>query len=197
MKYNIITVTGYSCAGKTTIITELKQFYNCIVIKFGEIHKETVKKSEYNYAKDWIKAKGFEEYERCLVRCFIDKLQDIKSYDGIVIIDGIFSEKCFSIINEMENINLVNIVIEALDEIRVQRMMNRENMNYFEAIEHLKVTDRIKTLAGLSKIISQPTYKINGNEEVNVIKQQCVQIIAKLDGDKVQRCNTQIKEYEK
>lgn len=178
MKNKLITIAGYSCSGKSTVIKQLEEIYNCEIIKFGMVHRECTNRNGYAYAKDWIRDKGFEEYERELAKCYIEKLKAISSNDKITIIDGIFSYKCFLIMKECESIDLTNIVLNTDYDIRLQRMMQREGLEFNEAEAHLATADSIKRRAGLSRIIDEPSYIVNGNERVEKIKDECLLIIS-------------------
>lgn len=189
MKNKIITIAGYSCSGKSTVIRQLEEVYNCEIIKFGMLHRKCTNENGYTYAKDWIKEKGFEPYEKELMRYYIQELRDVSAKNKITIIDGIFSYKCFSFMKECQNISLTNIVLNTDYDIRLQRMMKREKLDYNEAEVHLLTADNIKKRAGLSKIIEEPTYVVNGNESIEKIKDKCIYIISKMPRDELKNKN--------
>ncbi len=178
MRANVITITGYSCAGKSTIVQQLKNTYNCEIMKFGQIHKLCTRENGYDYAKDWIREKGFCEYEEALVKTFALNLKNIIDANRLVIIDGIFSSKCFEYMKMCECINLINIVIDTSYGNRLRRMMNRERLTQDAAKVHLTTTDGIKARAGIEKIIAQPTYLIDGNMNIEQIENEFVRVIA-------------------
>lgn len=173
---NIIVITGYSCSGKSTVIEQLKDISEYSIIKFGSIHRETVKNNGYIYAKDWIKDKGFEIYDENLLNHFRNKIS-LYGVDSNIIIDGLFSYKCFDYLKNNQIITLNNIVLDTKLDIRITRMIERENMVLQEAIEHLYVTDCIKERSGLSKIMKEYDYIINGNSSREKIKEKCSFII--------------------
>lgn len=178
MKKKIIAITGYSCAGKTTVIEAIKEQINCDILKFGEIHKECVNKNGYSYAKDWIRLEGFEAYENQLLIFFKNMLKSkIGDSELPIVIDGIFSDKCFRLIRELNSIDFANIVLETPYGIRIERMMSRQNMNYEEAVEHMYNTDLIKESAGLGRILKEFDYKIDGNKTIEEVRKRCVSIL--------------------
>lgn len=187
MKINIITITGYSCSGKSTLINEIRKQYNCDIIKFGEIHKECVKNNGYLYAKDWISEKGFRSYENQLLLTFKKQLLslDIDCLDSNnIIIDGIFSDKCFKLLRSVSRINLTNIVLNTNYQNRISRMIERQHMNYEEAVKHMYTTDSIKQEAGLPNILNDFDYIIDGNKTIEEIRERCALILKGLDVQK-------------
>ena len=182
MKRKIIAINGYSCAGKTTVIEAIKEQINCDILKFGEIHKECVKKNGYSYAKDWIKLEGFEAYEKQLLIFFKNMIKSkIGNSELPIVIDGIFSDKCFKLISEIDGIDFSNIVLETEYGIRIERMMNRQNMNYEEAVEHMYNTDLIKESAGIGRILKEFDYKIDGNKTKEEVRKICFSILKGLE----------------
>lgn len=184
MKKNIITITGYSCSGKSTLINGIIKQYNFDVISFGEIHKECVKNNGYLFAKDWIYEKGFKSYENQLLLTFKKKILLLDSdplESNSIIIDGIFSDKCFKLLRSLSKINLTNIVLNTNYQNRVDRMMKRHNMSYEEAVKHLYTTDSIKKEAGVSDILIDYDYIIDGNKRVEDIRERCSLIINGLE----------------
>lgn len=178
MNKKIITISGYSGSGKSTLISQIEKEYNIGIIKFGTVHKKCVKDSGYSYAKDWIKEKGFEPYHNQLLLYFRDELiSRIGKENEILVIDGMFSDKCFSYIKNIDSIKLTNIVLDAHYEVRIRRMMERENIDYNTAVQHLYTTDCIKEHAGLSNIIKQYDYIINANLSRENIKNKCIEIL--------------------
>lgn len=178
----IITISGYSGSGKSTLIQQLSQKYQFDIIKFGMVHRESTKNSGYRYAKDWIKEKGFSVYEKQLLICFRDKIiSTVNKSNNVIIIDGIFSDKCFKYMRSVEGIKLNNIVLDTSYNVRVSRMMERERMSYDDAIRHLSVTDSIKQEAGLAHIIKDYDYIINGNIQKEQIMEACVSILESLE----------------
>ena len=169
MNKNIYSISGYSCSGKTTLIKSICKDYDFDVIQFGLIHKECVKNSGYSYAKDWIREKGFSEYEEKLIELFGTKINSyaLSSHKDLII-DGIFSKKCYNYLEKIKNINLKNIVLNTDFDTRINRMMKREKLSYEKAREHLCVTDCIKEHAGLSDILRKYDYIIN--KEFSVIE---------------------------
>ena len=97
MEKNIITITGYSCSGKSTLINEIIKQYNFDVIRFGEIHKECVKNNGYLFAKDWIREKGFRSYENQLLLAFKKKIllldSDSLESNNIINLEDLTKEK--------------------------------------------------------------------------------------------------------
>ena len=181
MNKKIIMISGRSASGKSTLIKQIKEEYDCVVLSFGKVHKETVKKSEYTYAKEWIKEEGFDSYEKELLVCFRDNIVSIiNTNSDFIIIDGIFSEKCFSFIRNIKSIDAINIVLDTSYTTRIKRMMKRENLNYKDAIQHLNTTDGIKEQAGISKITKDYEYIIDGNRSIEQIKEECFSILDNL-----------------
>ena len=184
MKINIITITGYSCSGKSTLINEIMKEYNFNVIRFGEIHKECVKNNGYPFAKDWIREEGFSSYEKQLLLTFKNKILSLdsgSSVDKNIVIDGIFSDKCFKLLRNVNGINLTNIVLNADYQNRIYRMMERHQMNYQEAVNHLYTTDSIKEKAGLYGILNDFDYIIDGNKTIEEIRERCSLILKGLE----------------
>lgn len=182
MKRKIIAITGYSCAGKTSVIEAIKEKISCDILKFGEIHKECVKKNGYSYAKDWIKLEGFEAYENQLLIFFKNRIKSkIGDSEMPIIIDGIFSDKCFKLIREINSIDFSNIVLDTQYCVRIERMMNRQNMKYEEAVEHMYNTDLIKESAGIGRILKKFDYKIDGNKTKEEVRRRCISILRGLE----------------
>lgn len=172
----IFIISGYSCAGKSTVIEALKKLKDYDILKFGTIHKETVKNNGYDFAKNWIKEKGFKPYEEQLLLHFSNKISKCDR-DSIIIIDGLFSYKCFEFLRQIPGIEIINIVLKTDVEVRKHRMMQREKMDYETASGHLLRTDCIKERAGLSKILNNSDYIIDGNETPEKILMRCLGII--------------------
>lgn len=178
MSKKIITITGYSCSGKSTLIDRMEQLCDCDIMKFGMIHKECVKNNGYLYAKDWIKEEGFSVYEKKLSILFKDKLKEMfKDNSRFLMIDGIFSSKCFQLIRDLENIDLTNIVLNTDYDVRIKRMMERQNLGYEEAVQHIYNTDLIKQNAGLQHILKDFDYIIDGNKTKEEIEERCLTIL--------------------
>lgn len=178
MKRKIITITGYSCAGKTSVVEAVKEQITCDILRFGEVHKECVSKNGYSYAKDWIKSEGFKAYEDQLIIFFKNKIKSkIGDNEMPIIIDGIFSNKCFKLIREINGIDSYNIVLDAQYGVRIERMMNRQGMHYEETVKHMYKTDLIKKSAGIEEILRDFDYKIDGNETKEEVRKKCISIL--------------------
>lgn len=178
MNKKIITISGYSCVGKSTLINKMSQLYDCDIMKFGMVHKECVERSQYSYAKDWIRKEGFNFYENQLLLCFKDKLMSMmENQSRYILIDGIFSNKCFSLIRNANRIDVINIVLSAEYNIRIQRMMERQKMSYEKAISHISTTDNIKKQAGLKSILEDFDYLLDANKSKEEINEKCSLII--------------------
>lgn len=178
MNKNIYSISGYSCSGKTTLIKCICKDYDFDVIQFGLIHKECVKNSGYSYAKDWIREKGFFEYEKKLIELFRTKIDSyaLAGHKNLII-DGIFSEKCYNYLEKIKSINLKNIVLNIDFDTRINRMMKREKLSYEKARDHLCVTDCIKEHAGLSNILRKYDYIINKEFSVLELKDIFIPIL--------------------
>ena len=175
MKKNVFSICGYSCAGKSTIIKQLIDIYDWYIIRYGDIHREAVKKSGYNLGIDWIKDKGFEEYECGAIDVFKKTIEECEAKN--IIVDGIFSNKCFQYLKDNRNINLTNILLETTYESRLERAMKREGYTLEKAKKFLKDVDWLKYNAGLSNIMKESDYIINSNDEKSEIKRQIVEIM--------------------
>lgn len=181
MNKKIITITGYSASGKSTIIKSIEEEFDCDTISFGQIHKECVKDSNYDYAKDWIRKEGFEAYEKQLILHFMRKMIfALKEGKQFVIIDGIFSERCFSYLKRAKGIDVTNIVLETDDNTRILRMSDRERVDYEVARSHLITTDAIKKQAGLDTIFNFADYRIDGNQSKKMIRKILFSIMQNL-----------------
>lgn len=200
MSKKIITVTGYSCSGKSTLINRMEQLCNCDIMQFGMIHKECVKNNGYLYAKDWIKEEGFSAYEKELLVLFKNKLKEmLKDNSRLLMIDGIFSSKCFQLIRSLENVELTNIVLNTDYNVRIDRMMERQKLGHEEAVQHMYNTDSIKQNAGLQHILRDFDYMIDGNRSKEQIEEKClvvVQGLANIRGIRREQRKRTIKERE-
>ena len=94
-----------------------------------------------------------------------------------IIIDGIFSNKCFKLIREINGIDSYNIVLDAQYGVRIERMMNRQGMHYEETVKHMYKTDLIKKSAGIEEILRDFDYKIDGNETKEEVRKKCISIL--------------------
>lgn len=47
MKKNVFSICGFSCAGKSTLIANLINTFQFTTIRYGDIHREAIKKSGY------------------------------------------------------------------------------------------------------------------------------------------------------
>ena len=173
MSKKIIAVTGYSASGKSTVINQIHKMYNCSVIRFGAIHKECVKSSGHEYAKSWIKEEGTEPYDNRLVWYFKNYLiSAINNNNDLIVIDGIFSHKCFRYLKHISSIDLINVSLDTEDSIRLKRIIKREGLSYTDAVKHLNTADSIKKYVGLYDVIKDSDYCINGNKSEYEIRQE-------------------------
>lgn len=163
MKKNVFSITGYSCAGKSTLITELIENSQANILRYGEIHWMAIRSSGYKLGIDWIKERGFEEYEDRVLSFFKKELGSCNS--NSIIVDGIFSYKCFEYLKNRKDIELVNILLETNFDNRLIRMMKREGYSEKEADERLKSVDWLKGNAGLIRIIEQADFIIDGEND--------------------------------
>lgn len=178
----IIMISGYSGSGKSTLIQQLNKKYKFNIIKFGMIHREATKYYGYPYAKDLIKEKGFDVYEKQLLICFRDNIiATVKNSNNPIIIDGVFSDKCLKYIKSIDNLDVKNIVLDTKYDVRVHRMMEREKLSYDDVIKHLLLTDNIKKEAGLEYIIKNYDYVIDGNISKKEILKYCESILELLE----------------
>lgn len=167
MKKNIFAIIGYSCAGKSTLIKEVVNNSNETILRYSDIHWRAIKNSGYKLGIDWIKEKGFDEYENGALDVFTKELEKDKS--NTIIIDGIFSYKCFKFLKDKKDINLVSILLETSFDKRLKRMIEREGCNENIAQERLKSVDWLKHNAGLFKIMEEANYIINGENTKEII----------------------------
>lgn len=186
MNKNIFSICGYSCAGKSTVITRITNAFGLVIIRYGDIHREAIKRSGYKLGMDWVKDKGFEEYEDGALEVFKQKIKNCPCEN--IIIDGIFSKKCFNFLKEQDNINLTNILLQTTFENRLNRMIEREGYSFEEAMDNLKSVDWLKFNSGLYEIMRQANYIIDSSNDKIEVTSQVVEII----GDVMR---TQEKEY--
>lgn len=163
MKKSIISITGFSCTGKSTILKQFVNNPNLAVIRYADIHREAIRKSGYKLGIDWIREKGFEDYERGTLKVFIDKIE--KCNFDVILIDGIFSNKCFEYMENDENIKLTNILLETPFDKRLRRMSEREGYDIETAKDKLKDADWLKYYAGLCEIMKKANYFIDSDDE--------------------------------
>ena len=175
MKKNVFSICGYSCAGKSTLVKHLLDKYNWTLMRYGDIHREAIKRNGYNLGMDWIKQEGFEAYEKGALAVFIEKLQECSSKD--IIIDGLFSKMCFQYLKTNEEINLTNILLETTYENRLKRIMIREGYSLDNAKEFLKNVDWLKYYAGLSEIMESADFIIDTSDSQEEITNKVVSII--------------------
>lgn len=178
MKKNVFAITGYSCAGKSTLITELINNSRADIVRYGEIHWRAIRSSGYNLGIDWIKERGFEEYEERALTFFKQELGSCNS--NAIIVDGIFSYKCFEYLKSRKDIELTNILLETSFDKRLIRMMQREGYSEDDAEERLKSVDWLKGNAGLIRIMEQADFRINGETDKEKITGQVLQIVARV-----------------
>ena len=159
MKRNVFAISGFSCAGKSTLIRHLIDIWGLTTIRYGDIHREAIKRHGYKLGMDWIKSEGFDAYEDGALEVFIEELDKCDSEN--LIIDGIFSNKCYQYLKQQESLQVKNILLETSYENRLRRMIEREGLGLEKAEEKLKSVDWLKYYAGLSKIMQDADYVID------------------------------------
>lgn len=175
MKKNIFAISGYSCAGKSTLIRHLIENWRLTTIRYGDIHRETIKRHGYMRGMDWIKSKGFDAYEDGALEVFIEKLDKCDSEN--LIIDGIFSNKCYQYLKQQKGLKIKNILLETNYENRLRRMIEREGLGLEKAKEKLKNVDWLKYYAGLSEIMQDADYVINSSYNREMITREVDKIV--------------------
>lgn len=186
MNKNVFSVCGYSCAGKSTVITKLIDVFKFTTIRYGDIHREAIRKSGYKLGMDWVKNRGFEDYEEGVLEVFQKEIGNCPSEN--IIVDGLFSKECFKYLKNKQDINLTNILLQTTFDNRLARMMEREEYSFEIAMNNLKSVDWLKFNSGLGYIMQNADYIINsGGDKVEITN-----IIIEIIGDVMR---TQEKEF--
>lgn len=178
MNKNVFSICGFSCAGKSTLITNLINTFQFTTIRYGDIHREAIKKSGYKLGMDWVKDKGFEEYEKGTLEILKTKMDNCPSEN--IIIDGIFSKECFKYLKSNKNLNVTNILLKTTFDNRLKRMMKREKYSFKTATQQLTSVDWLKFNSGLNEIMKQADYIIDSGQKSEF---EITKIVIQIIGD--------------
>ena len=146
----VIIVIGHSGSGKSTLAKGLSEYYSCDLLGFSYAGESLAAEE-----RDGVRFKEINEY---IFRCICATAQKCK----LTIVDGLASDDIVSRLAH-EGLRISILFLDTPKNIRIQRMMQRENCSQAEAasIEYAKACG--KERSGLSSVIAMADYRIDGN----------------------------------
>ena len=164
----IISFTGLSGTGKSTIATNLANEKNYHYISFNEeVHK--LASASHMTAHDYVKKYGIESTSK---RANTHILSFIRSHDKKdIIIDGLYD---INLANSIRSFN-TNFIINVFAEwhMRVMRVANRKHIDLNEARCLCGLRDLYKFELGVASIFKISDMLITNNDDILSATNQC------------------------
>lgn len=159
---NIIFLTGYSGAGKSTAAEHLTNNHQFGYLSFRTITKEVAERSGYSHV-DYLEQVDNAIIFRDVGYEIVERLaQDNKKN---ILVDGLYYLPYVdSIKKEFPDANCLILAIEADRAIRQPRMETRDN-NVLNNIDYL---DNYKNLIGIEDVLAQADVLIQNNSDINL-----------------------------
>lgn len=166
-EFFIILLSGFSCAGKSTIAISLCEEYGLDFINQQTVVHDLAKLNNFERVRYWLKEVGKENLIKESIKKNISIISEFKNNKGFVF-DVVYNEDIIvALSNSFPNAKLVVVSIFADVELRQKRMMGRLNASIQEAIEELKFRDGFLIQAGLEKVINTAHITVSNTGELD------------------------------
>lgn len=167
----IIILSGWSCAGKSTIAEILAGDISFDLIKIYEVYHSLSIKKGFSRSREWLAKVGDEEFVKETMYEIVSKIKLLEYSKGIVI-DASFSFLMNCIINvNFPNARVINIAILSNYKNRLKRMVKRMNVSsIIKAINEMKFRDEFLEDIYLINFLAKSDFEVSNNIDDNIEK---------------------------
>lgn len=165
MKKYLIVITGYSASGKTTFSKYLGEEKGVNIITFRNIVRELATVNEYKYIRD------FYEYDKYAVdktnNHVYRRIIDYYKNHNHIIYEGVISRETILQLQTNRVCDIFICFIALPYHIRVERIIERENIDADRAKSELKRKDGIKKIMGIDWLRYNADIILNSEEDIS------------------------------
>ena len=178
----IIAFTGMPFSGKSEAVKIAREM-GMQVVRMGDVVWEEVKKRglKVNYENVGYVANEMREKhgKDVWAKKTIEKLKRQKPSEFFVI-DGLRCVEEMNVFKKMLTPNFFLISIEASEEVRHKRALNRNRLDDIGDFKKIKERDKRELEWGLDKLISSSDIKISNENDISVFRKQVEEVLKKI-----------------
>lgn len=177
----IIGLTGFSGAGKTTLIQRIRKYLDINYISLGEVAREVLKNKNLSLEKQTLifKNKSAGEF-------WLEELRQMKGDHKILVIDGIRSRADYEFFKSQSD-SFVLVMVIAEKDVRYKRIYNRNLKKDRSFVTEPQKHDLWEWEFGIRDIFMEIDRFILNNEEINKAEQELYKIMCEYCDDKIKR----------
>lgn len=166
MKKALILIVGLPGSGKSFAALVIKKHFNAKILKTGDVIRKEIKRRGLKYTpeNDTKMRLWFHSGREHLI---VERLWNkMKSYKGIVVIDGLRSPKELYMFKRLYKDKIFLIKIESSFKVRAQREIERGRFGKQESIKYIKERDKseLGELVGLRQLLKKADYTVNNSK---------------------------------
>ncbi|WP_141242444.1 hypothetical protein [Flavonifractor sp. An10] len=152
----IVVIAGHSGSGKSTLTKRLSESFLCESLNFSYIGQALAAEERGSVVFD-----GLNDY---IYQCILSTARK----NLLTFVDGLASDDIIQRLSA-EGFSILVLFLDTPYDMRIKRMMNRENCSLFETenIERAKAYGKEKS--GLSNVIAMADHRIDGTKAIDEI----------------------------
>ena len=183
----IIVIVGYPGAGKTEVRKIIEELYGIKGVAMGDIVRMQAQRFEIpmdpkeisRFADSMRRIHGMDYWARKTVE-YINDMRRSKSIGKIIVIDGVRNIEEVEYFKRIFGENLVIIAVNAPDELRFKRLLERGRQDEIKTIEDLRLRDDIERSWGLDKVIGMADFIIENSGTIEELKESVKSVLDKI-----------------
>lgn len=164
MGKNLIVISGFSASGKTTFSKYISKKRKIDIIAFRNIARELATENGYKYIRDFYSYEedAVDKTNKYIYRKIVDFYKDQEDliFEGVISKDTIFKLRKDGICN------IFICIIDVSYSIRMQRIVQREEIGEDRAAHELKRKDNIKEAIGINWLRNNSDIILNGERDI-------------------------------
>ncbi|RLF67658.1 MAG: hypothetical protein DRN26_01730, partial [Thermoplasmata archaeon] len=180
----IIAIVGYPGAGKTEVRRLMEELYGLKGVAMGDVVRAYAEKLGVpmtpeeisRFADNMRRIHGMDYWARKTVE-YIKELARERKLGRTVIIDGVRNIEEIEYFKRVFGENLIIVCVNAPEEIRLQRLLERGRKDDIKTIEDLRMRDEIERSWGLDRVIGMADYVIENVGTIEDLKKAVKEVV--------------------
>lgn len=165
----IFIITGRTGAGKPTLCEKLQEYFDIPLLSFANMGKEFANKQGYNRIRECHLAMGLEGFVKKLSVHTLQLIDEQISICNTIIIDGLYVTEVLKVLNQKYDCNIIYLKVNSA--IRYKRVAKRLDISLKQALEEIKIKERLKDEVGIDEFIKKANFTIDGKNPINEVFQ--------------------------
>lgn|GEM_PF-46696 len=180
----IIAIVGYPGAGKTEVRRLMEELYGLKGVAMGDVVRAYAEKLGVpmtpeeisRFADNMRRIHGMDYWARKTVE-YIKELARERKLGRTVIIDGVRNIEEIEYFKRVFGENLIIVCVNAPEEIRLQRLLERGRKDDIKTVEDLRMRDEIERSWGLDRVIGMADYVIENVGTIEDLKKAVKEVV--------------------